>query len=1142
MSLLEGGKIMHDPLVELASGGGGGYKKGYQAGYDDGHEAGYQQGYYDGEDDWKKVGYDEGYAAGRSEGEEEGFAEGYKDGYASGYNEGYGEGRSAGRSDEAKAYATYLQYKPRDDEGNAIPRATEPGEAWVMCRKFSSVNDGSDFSYLIAAPSGQYATIHAQAGYMEDGRFVPAYFDADVSVGPGGVGYMVRSFRWSNPESMVGHEYVLHFTNLHGTAYECSFHGTDVVDIDMYLDCMFMPRVNSNRNMPNLETARIRITDNNGFYGIIMTDGLWGKLKAAVIECDGKLRGNLNGLFAYLPDLEVVVFDAERINLALNQTFRNSGKLRYVTPIDLSSVNDGNMLYYAFYNCNALESMPIKSFGIGSCDHAFSNSGIRRAYIGDFSGVTNVGHMFFGTKYLEDVHIGITPNIDLGGYFITGENIGLRRIYIGEYRFSHMRYLFGKSVATGACAYLEEVYIPKANPGLETTDIFRNCKSLKHVYMPDYPELEIPERVNRQVVYQEGYDAGYNEGETDGWAKGQIEGYEDGRKAGYDEGYADGIKSGGYADGFDDGYAACLEKPVLPVPTEDDEIYLLVRTDGAGGIKANLVGPGYNVGSDGRIITTQIGDSIDGKFVPYEDVPKRIVETQYGSPTPASGFSPIAEMIPEHVGYGMYVVARITVEAMQGKQIGTLIVYGSSIVASATRSSHIKFGIEGGTYCANLESADVYDSMDNIRNMFYNCFALRRVGWYSTRKITNAELAFYGCRSLGHIPEMDMSGTERAEGFARDCHSLVRMPTIYAKSAMYGNDPTFGSETMSFFRNIIYGCKSLRSLEIRDVPDVSYNVTTSRPRRSYLDVLNIAGTPDSPNNLEKLIISSKDNVPFTGDVCSIDASYNKLDRDAIVEFFRELPACVASGLTLTITGNPGALLLSAEDIAIATDKGWNVIGGPDDALLRYLGTRDPDWPTLDPKPSVNSVTILADKATMEANGNRIARVISASPSVTANATAEIILYKDGAETGRETLSFSASPADVASITEDADCDYAVCTVTSDGENVPRVIPDSAIEVRLNQSMGEGNFILATVDKYVDGLRNIRNILAYSADDTAIDTLRTRIEEGKIPAVVSALAYKDDAVAYEYPDQAKTISIKEEMNYEVSSGEVHAAED
>jgi len=62
----------------------------------------------------------------------------------------------------------------------------------------------------------------------------------------------------------------------------------------------------------------------------------------------------------------------------------------------------------------------------------------------------------------------------------------------------------------------------------------------------------------------------------------------------------------------------------------------------------------------------------------------------------------------------------------------------------------------------------------------------------------------------------------------------------------------------------------------------------------------------------------------TGVSKSIDFSGCNLSKSALVEIFTNI--ATVTGQTITITGNPGASLLTTQDREIATNKGWTITG------------------------------------------------------------------------------------------------------------------------------------------------------------------------------------------------------------------------
>lgn len=83
------------------------------------------------------------------------------------------------------------------------------------------------------------------------------------------------------------------------------------------------------------------------------------------------------------------------------------------------------------------------------------------------------------------------------------------------------------------------------------------------------------------------------------------------------------------------------------------------------------------------------------------------------------------------------------------------------------------------------------------------------------------------------------------------------------------------------------------------------------------------GTSGHITNLVGLVVSPE--APFNHvNVPQIDVSYTKMDRAALVRLFNSMPT-VSDSQEIDITGAIGAGDLTAEDIAIATGKGWTVV-------------------------------------------------------------------------------------------------------------------------------------------------------------------------------------------------------------------------
>ena len=92
---------------------------------------------------------------------------------------------------------------------------------------------------------------------------------------------------------------------------------------------------------------------------------------------------------------------------------------------------------------------------------------------------------------------------------------------------------------------------------------------------------------------------------------------------------------------------------------------------------------------------------------------------------------------------------------------------------------------------------------------------------------------------------------------------------------------------------------------------------------SYLSVFRFNGDTNNTGNLQSLRLTQGGST-YTSTSPQINCSYMQLGQAALVQVFNDLPTLV--GKTINITANPGAALLTAGERAIATGKGWTIIG------------------------------------------------------------------------------------------------------------------------------------------------------------------------------------------------------------------------
>lgn len=179
-------------------------------------------------------------------------------------------------------------------------------------------------------------------------------------------------------------------------------------------------------------------------------------------------------------------------------------------------------------------------------------------------------------------------------------------------------------------------------------------------------------------------------------------------------------------------------------------------------------------------------------------------------------------------------------------------------------------------YCYNLKSLNVSDwdtsnwNVGSLFNMFLNCFQIKTIdlsswdtsGW----NVTNIRQMFYQCFDLKII----------------DIHNW-----------------DVSNWTVDDNRSMIYSCKNIKTILL---PNIDYSNAT------YLNTLGI---------LEKLM-------NFNGMALGIDQDYSSflcLSTESLIAIIDRLPTVTNKTLTL---GQTNRLKLTAEQIAVATAKGWTV--------------------------------------------------------------------------------------------------------------------------------------------------------------------------------------------------------------------------
>lgn len=191
------------------------------------------------------------------------------------------------------------------------------------------------------------------------------------------------------------------------------------------------------------------------------------------------------------------------------------------------------------------------------------------------------------------------------------------------------------------------------------------------------------------------------------------------------------------------------------------------------------------------------------------------------------------------------------------------------------------------SYCYKLQEASIGETplLFSTEDMFYSCYGLEYAPELNMQNVEMADSMFYYCYSLAYSPDYNTSSLVSSSGMYNSCTALIEAPTL---------DTSNIETALGMFGD----CFSLTK-----VPDYDFSSATA-----------LSGIFSYDRYLQLAPIKN----------VSVDISFADclLGRDAIVEIFQGLATASAE---IDVSGNYGAADLTAEDLAIATDKGWTVI-------------------------------------------------------------------------------------------------------------------------------------------------------------------------------------------------------------------------
>ena len=195
-------------------------------------------------------------------------------------------------------------------------------------------------------------------------------------------------------------------------------------------------------------------------------------------------------------------------------------------------------------------------------------------------------------------------------------------------------------------------------------------------------------------------------------------------------------------------------------------------------------------------------------------------------------------------------------------------------------------------------------AVTSMHSMFSSCVELRAIPQLNTSAVTNMSSMFYNCSYLTTIPQLDTSSVTNMNNMFYFCPSLTTIPQL---------DTSNVTDTSVMF----YNCQSLTTIPQLDLSKVTnvrsmfvwcYVLTTLGGFQN----LGMAYDTTASANYENYTLKLSDS--------------KKLTHDSLMNVINNLYDIKTKGCNpqQLILGSTNLAKLTAEEIAIATEKGFNV--------------------------------------------------------------------------------------------------------------------------------------------------------------------------------------------------------------------------
>ena len=251
--------------------------------------------------------------------------------------------------------------------------------------------------------------------------------------------------------------------------------------------------------------------------------------------------------------------------------------------------------------------------------------------------------------------------------------------------------------------------------------------------------------------------------------------------------------------------------------------------------------------------------------------------------------------------------------------------------------------------CASLTTVPLFNTQNvtDMGAMFSSCKNLITVPLFNTQNVTDMSVMFAHCDNLTTVPSFDMSNVTEAYNMFIECKNLtttpsLNMPNVTSAYSMFAgcksltSVPSINIPNVKYIGGMFEGCTNLTSISeintsnsLKDTHHMFYNCKnlTSIPEMYMYDV----GTPSSYDTINYNYIrdmfygctSLTDCGGFKKLRIGIDLSYCPLTHESAMNVINKVTVS-GYGTQIIKFSRTTFNTLSAEDIKIATKKGWEI--------------------------------------------------------------------------------------------------------------------------------------------------------------------------------------------------------------------------